>query len=57
VTLLETDSLKDRMVFEQLHAQLNRLGSKRNLFIQSLELQHLSVLEETAAFHTGARNS
>jgi len=33
-------------LFKQLHDQLDRLGGKLNLFIQSVESQHLSVREE-----------
>jgi four helix bundle protein len=45
-TLQETGSLKDESLFKQLHDQLDRLGGKLNLFIQSVESQHLSVREE-----------
>src|SRR5688572_22672802 len=36
-TLQETGSLKDESLFKQLHDQLDRLGGKLNLFIQSVE--------------------
>ena len=45
-TLQETGSLKDESLFKQLHEQLDWLGRKLNLFIQSVEAQHLSVREE-----------
>ncbi len=45
-TLQETGSLKDELLFKQLHDQLDRLGGKLNLLIQSVEAQHLSVREE-----------
>ena len=45
-TLQETGSLKDESLFKQLHDQLDRLGGKLNLFIRSVESQHLSVREE-----------
>jgi four helix bundle protein len=51
-TLTETGSLKDGTVFRHLHDQLNRLGGKLNLFIQSVESQHLSVREDTAEYYT-----
>jgi four helix bundle protein len=47
-TLTETGSLKDGTVCRRRHDQLNRLGGKLNHFIQSVELQHLSVREDTA---------
>ena len=45
-TLQETGSLKDESLFKRPHAQRDRLGGKLNLFIQSVESQHLSVREE-----------
>jgi four helix bundle protein len=45
-TLQETSSLKDESLLKQLHDQLDRLGGKLNLFIQSVESQHQSVREE-----------
>lgn len=35
--LYETDSLKDKVLYEQLHDQALHLGSMLNLFIQSVE--------------------
>ena len=49
-TLQETASLKDKSLFKQLHDQLDRLGGKLNLFIQSVESQHLSVREEDVQY-------
>ncbi len=49
-TLQETGSLKDESLFKQLRDQLDRLGGKLNLFIQSVELQHQSVREEGAQY-------
>jgi len=49
-TLQETGSLKDASLFTKLHDQLDRLGGKLNLFIQSVELQHLSVREEGSPY-------
>ena len=49
-TLQETGSLKDESLCKQLHDQLDRLGGKLNLFIQSVELQHQSVREEGAQY-------
>jgi len=45
-TLHETGSLNDSVLFTRLLERFNRLGSKLNLFIQSVESQHLSVREE-----------
>jgi four helix bundle protein len=39
--LFDTGSLKDEMVFQDLHKRLNVLGKKINLFIQSVETGHL----------------
>ena len=49
-TLLETGSLEDGSLFKQLHDQLDRLGGKLNLFIQSVESNHQSVREEEAQY-------
>ena len=45
-TLLETGSLTDEMLYQDLHKRLNELGSKLNRFIQGVERQHRSVREE-----------
>jgi four helix bundle protein len=50
--LTETGSLKDGSVFTHLHDQLNRLGGKLNLFMQSVEAQHLSARDDTAEYYT-----
>jgi four helix bundle protein len=49
-TLHETGSLEDAAVFKGLLEHLNRLGGKLNLFIQSVESQHLSVREEQSSY-------
>lgn len=49
-TLHETGSLNDNALFTRLLKTLNRLGGKLNLFIQSVEAQHLSVREEQADY-------
>ena len=36
-TLLETESLKDKELYIDLHQRLELLGKKLNLFIQSIE--------------------
>ena len=41
-TLLETDSLKDKELYDSIHNRLELLGKKTNLFIQSVEKQHIS---------------
>ena len=49
-TLHETRSLTDDGLYERLHQKLNQLGGKLNQFIQSVELQHRSVRENSAAY-------
>ena len=41
-TLFETESLKDKAFFEELHQRLEILGKKINKFIQSVEEGHRS---------------
>ena len=41
-TLYETESLTERELFETLSERLNKLGRKINLFMQSVEKEHLS---------------
>jgi four helix bundle protein len=36
-TLFETGSLKNKIIYDDLHEQLNILGKKLNLFIQAIE--------------------
>ncbi|MEI8046315.1 MAG: four helix bundle protein [Bacteroidota bacterium] len=36
-TLFETESLKNKTLYDDLHAQLEILGKKLNLFIQAIE--------------------
>jgi len=36
-TLFETESLKDRELYDQLHGKIELLGKKLNLFIRSVE--------------------
>lgn len=38
--LFETESLKDEVLYQNLHARLQTLGKKINLFIQSVEKGH-----------------
>ena len=42
-TLFETESLKDKELYADLHNRLELLGKKLNLFIQSVERGHKSV--------------
>ena len=39
-TLYETESLKDEVLYQNLHERLQTLGKKINLFIQSVEKEH-----------------
>ncbi len=39
-TLYETESLKDEILYQNLHERLQTLGKKINLFIQSVEKEH-----------------
>lgn len=41
-TLYETGSLKDKIKYEKVHAQLQKLGIKLNNFLRSVEDQHQS---------------
>ncbi len=41
-TLFETESLTDKMLYNDLHDRLEVLGKKLNLFIQSVESGHMS---------------
>ena len=41
-TLFETESLTDKMLHNDLHARLEVLGKKLNMFIQSVESGHMS---------------
>lgn len=41
-TLLETESLKNKELYDQLHSRLDTLGRKLNLFIQAVEKNHQS---------------
>jgi four helix bundle protein len=41
-TLFETGSLKDKPTYDHLHARLDLLGKKLNLFLQSVERGHRS---------------
>jgi len=49
-TLHETGSLTDDALYERLHQRLNELGGKLNHFIESVELQHRSVREDSAEY-------
>ena len=39
-TLFETESLKDKLLYVDIHNHLQTLGKKINLFIQSVEKKH-----------------
>ena len=41
-TLFETESLKDKEIFDKLHKKFNLLGKKLIKFLESVEKQHLS---------------
>ena len=41
-TLYETKSLKEPDLYNEIHPELDILGKKLNLFIQSVEKGHLS---------------
>lgn len=41
-TLFETKSLKDEQLYYTLHEKIQMLGKKLNMFIQSVEKQHIS---------------
>jgi four helix bundle protein len=41
-TLFETKSLKDKQLYETIHARLEVLGKRMNLFIRSVEKGHAS---------------
>jgi four helix bundle protein len=39
-TLYETESLKDKKIYDHLHAKLETLGRKLNNFLQSIQQSH-----------------
>ena len=41
-TLFETKSLKDEQLYKNLHDRIEVLGKKLNMFIQSVEREHIS---------------
>lgn len=41
-TLFDTESLKDKNLYETLHTKLETLGKKINRFMQSVQNEHLS---------------
>ncbi len=41
-TLFETESLKIKLLYQNIHERLEILGKKLNLFIQSVEKKHIS---------------
>ena len=49
--LQETESLKNPILYEKLHARLNQLGGKLNRFITSVETQHNSALNEDPSIY------
>jgi four helix bundle protein len=42
-TLFETESLKDNDIYRDLQVRLDKLGRKLNLFIKSVDKNHISV--------------
>jgi four helix bundle protein len=44
--LFETESLQNASLYKRLHQRLNQLGGKLNRFIQSVESQHNSNINE-----------
>ena len=55
-TLHETGSLDDAALYVRLHETLDRLGGKLNLFIQSVEAQHLSATNQANMRSTRSNN-
>lgn len=51
-SLFETRSLSDSAILESLRAKLNSLGAKLNVFIQSVDSDHISVREDAEPFGT-----
>ena len=43
-TLFETASLKDELLFKDLHARLNTLGRKLNRFISGVKKHHRKAI-------------
>ena len=41
-TLFETESLTDRQLYKKLHERSEMLGRKNNLFMQSVQKNHIS---------------
>ena len=41
-TLFETGSLTDRPLYDDLHERIDKLGKKLNLFMQSVQKNHIS---------------
>ena len=41
-TLFETESFKNKFLYQNIHERLELLGKKLNLFIQSVEKNHIS---------------
>ncbi len=41
--LYETNSLKNDMVYKELHDKIDKLGAKLNSFIQSVKKSHMSM--------------
>ena len=56
-TIFETESLTDGDLYHALHAKLQTLGKKLNLFRQAVEKQHNSVREEGPVYSTPASNN
>ena len=49
-TLFDTGSLTDSDAYQEIQEQLNRLGGKLNILIQSVESQHLSIREHESEY-------
>jgi four helix bundle protein len=49
-TLFETESLKDKMVYQRLLDRLHTLGRKLYAFVQGVESSHQSVREPIAGY-------
>ena len=41
-TLFETKSLKNKLIYDDIHNRLEILGKKLNLFVQAVEKKHIS---------------
>lgn len=53
----ETQSLQDRGAYESLHARLEQLGRKTNKLIQSVDMRHQSVREDSRPYGNARHSS